>query len=684
MNFQRIEKDSAMNDNLSHTETGDKRFGQRLGFVVLLFFVFLVAIILMLLNIQVVNVRKYQEKALKQYVRIVTEKAQRGIIIDRHGRMLAETVETISFYADPKKVRKTPVVDKNGKMVVDRKSRELKTHDNTAEIAKMFSEVTGQPQRFYLKALRKRKGVAVLARKLPVAKALPLMQQKIHGVWFDKEQQRYYLNVAAQVIGVTDSKNKGISGLELQLDKSLRGQDGSRIYQRSANGTRYPAPDVLQQDPEKGNSVQLTIDADIQSIVEDELAKAVVEFQAGAASGIVMDVRSGEILAMASNPTYDLNRRATWTPERSRNRAVTDSYEPGSTFKIVMASAGTEVLHRKAEDMVFAHNGVLPFGRLRIRDHEAYGNITFQQAVMYSSNVIAAKTAMAVGPEKFYAYTKNFGFGSKSGVGLIGESPGFVRSLKKWDKTTLPWMGYGYQVMVTPLQMVQAYAALANDGELMRPFVVKKVMDREGKVIRENTPQTVRKVVTTETARYLAQRYFKAVVDSGTAKKAAIPGISVAGKTGTARRARNGSYANPVFIASFVGFFPVESPRYAMIILVEEPRGMYYGGTVAAPVFSSIATRMLACSEELQKNLAFRAPEQGVIDAIATVAVPDLHGLKGKDAKRLLEWLGLVMEYTGDSDGLVVYQNVTAGVPVDKESIIRVKLAMKTVKRTSL
>ncbi|NTV93027.1 MAG: PASTA domain-containing protein, partial [Chlorobiaceae bacterium] len=216
------------------------------------------------------------------------------------------------------------------------------------------------------------------------------------------------------------------------------------------------------------------------------------------------------------------------------------------------------------------------------------------------------------------------------------------------------------------------------------PFVVKKIIDSEGTVITENTPQKVRKVVTTETARYLGQKYFKAVVDSGTAKKAAIPGISVAGKTGTARRARNGSYANPVFIASFVGFFPVESPRYAMIILVEEPRGVYYGGAVAAPVFSSIATRMLACSEELQKNLAFRAPEQGVLDAIGTVAVPDLQGLKGHDALRLLKWLGLAMEYTGDIDGLVVYQNVKAGVPVEKERIIRVKLAMKTVKRTFL
>lgn len=665
-------------------KTPDAEFGKRLGLVVLCFLLFLVGIIAMLLNIQIVNVKKYQDKAEKQYIRLVTEHAQRGVILDRHGRMLAETVETISFYADPQIVRNSPLFDEKGKAVIDRKTGIQKTFDNSAEVARLFSGHLGKSRREYLKKLRRGKRLAVLGRKISAVQALPLMQKKIPGVWFDREQQRYYLNVAAQVIGVTDNRNSGISGIEMQFDRYLKGRDGSRVYQRSATGKRYPAPDALQLDPVKGNTVQLTLDADIQSIVEDELAEAVATSQANAATGIVIDVRTGEVLAMANVPTFDLNRRATWTPEKSRNRSITDSFEPGSTFKIVMAATATEVLGRKAEDRVYANNGVLPLFGLRIRDHEPYGEITFREALMHSSNVVAAKTAMETGRAQFHAYTKHFGFGSKTGIGLVGESPGRVRPLSKWDKTTLPWMGYGYQVMATPLQILQAYAAIANDGVLMRPFVLKSITDAAGRIVVENQPETVRKVVEPETARYLGKEYFKAVVDSGTARSAAIPGMSVAGKTGTARRATGGSYANAIYVSSFVGYFPVEAPRYALIVLVEEPQTAYYASTVAAPFFSKISSRILACSEELQKNLGFRSPEQAAIDSTTTVAVPDLKGLKGEDARRLLKWLGLEMESSGASDGVVSAQSVRPGMKIAMSAIVRVKLSSAVRQRSVL
>ncbi|MBN1279032.1 MAG: transpeptidase family protein [Chlorobium sp.] len=673
-----------MSDRDLSQKPPDSEFSKRLVLVVVFFVLFLVGIIVMLLNIQIINVRKYQGKAERQYIRLVTEKSQRGVILDRHGRMLAETVETISFYADPQIVRNTPLFNEKGKPVTDRRSGKQKTFDNSGEVARLFSEHLGKGRPYYLKKLRKEKRLAVLGRKVSAVKALPLMQKKIPGVWFDREQQRYYLNVAAQVIGVTDSRNSGISGLELQYDRYLRGRDGSRVFQRSATGKRYPAPDALQLDPIKGHTLRLTIDADIQSIVEDELAATVGRVQASAATGIVMDVRTGEILAMANNPSFDLNRRVTWTPEKSRNRSVTDSFEPGSTFKILMAATATEVLGRKAEDRVFAHNGVLPLFGLRIRDHESYGEITFREAIMHSSNVIAAKTAMETGREKFHSYTRNFGFGSKTGIGLLGESPGRVRPLKNWDKTTLPWMGYGYQVMVTPLQILQAYATIANDGVRMKPYLVKSIIDTEGRTILEHRPKAVMKVVSPETARYLGKEYFKAVVDSGTARNAAIPGMSVAGKTGTARRASGGSYANAVYVSSFVGYFPVESPRYALIVLVEEPRTVYYASTVAAPVFSSIASRMLSCSEELQKNLAFRSPEQAVIDSTTTVVVPDLKGMKADDARRLLKWIGLDMKSSGAADGIVGSQHIKPGSKTAQSGIVRVKLVSAVGKRTIL
>ena len=429
--------------------------------------------------------------------------------------------------------------------------------------------------------------------------------------------------------------------------------------------------------------VQLTIDADVQSIVEDELAKAVEKFRADASASIVMDVHTGEIIAMANSPTFDLNQRSTWSAEKSRNRAVTDSYEPGSTFKLVMASAATEVLHRKAEDRVNGQNGVMPIYNLFIKDHEPYGNISFREAIMYSSNIVAAKTAMAVGSEKFYAYTMNYGFGRKTGIGLVGESPGRVRPLERWDRTTLPWMGYGYQVMATPLQILQAYATIANDGELMRPFIIKKVINAEGKTVWESAPKVVRKTLLPQTARYLGKEYFKAVVDSGTAKSAAVPGVTVAGKTGTARRAAGGSYSKPVYVSSFVGYFPVEAPRYAIVVVVENPKTAYYAAMVAAPVFSSIASRMIACSPEMQKKLAFRSTEQAAIDSVSTVVVPQLTGLLGRDASRLLKWHGLEMDSSGDMDGCVGRQSIAPGQKVKKKTVIKVTLAPTTMKKTS-
>ncbi|MBV5303373.1 MAG: transpeptidase family protein [Chlorobium sp.] len=672
-----------MNDPQNIRPPDDKEFGRRLGIVVFGFSMFIAAIIGMLLNIQVVNVKKYKQKAIKQYERVVTEVAQRGVILDRNSRMLAESIESISFYADPVKVRNTPLFDDKERPVIDKNTGKQKSYDNSVAVAALFSSQLGVNRQECLKELRRTKGMAVLGRKISVAKALPLMQEKIHGVWFDKEQQRYYLNVAAQLIGSTDSKNEGSSGLELQLNKELKGRDGTRIFQRNATGARYPAPDVQQQDAVEGNSVQLTLDGDIQSIVEDELSLAVEKFQAEAASSIVMDVRTGEILAMANNPSFDLNRRETWTPELARNRAVTDSYEPGSTFKLIMAAAATDILKRKAEDLIFANNGVLPLYNLKIKDHEAYGTITFRQAIMYSSNVVAAKTAMAVGRENFNAYARNFGFGKRTGIGLIGESPGRVRSLANWDRTTLPWMGYGYQVMATPLQTLLSYATIANDGELMRPYIIKKIVTADGRIVRENAPEKIRRVVSIATARYLGKEYFKAVVDSGTAKNAALPGISVAGKTGTAQRAAGGSYANPVYVSSFVGYFPVEAPRYAIIVNVERPRTAYYAATVAVPVFAGIAKRMIACSEEMQKNLAVPSLEQAALDAVTTVVVPELKGLKGRDAQRLLKWLKLEMDYSGNFDGFVIAQNVTPGSMVQKERTIKVQLASRKMNKTS-
>jgi cell division protein FtsI (penicillin-binding protein 3) len=644
-----------MNEERTTPKTGgasDHEFGLRLAVMAGLMALLCLAIVTKLLGIQVLDVKKYRQKASRQYENIVTEKARRGRILDRRGRPLAESVESISFYADPR-------------LVMD-----------DAEVARLFSESFGKSKRSYLDLLNKKSRFVWLERNVPVSHAAQLMSVKIKGIGFMREQHRYYLNVAAQLIGLTDSDNKGISGLEKSFESQLRGRDGVRIFQRSATGESYPAPDAEQVLPLSGNDVTLTIDADVQGILEEEIAQAVSEFQARNAMGIVMDVRTGEIIAMANYPTFDMNHRGGASVDQMRNRAVADMFEPGSTFKIVMASAATEALHWTANQPVDGHGGTLMVAGRYIRDHEPYGAITFQKAITESSNIVAATTAMRVGAETFYRYARALGFGQKSGVGLMGESGGWLKDVAHWNNTTLPWMGYGYQVMATPLQVLQAYATLANDGVRMRPFVIKSVTDRDGKTIMESAPQKIVQALQPATARYMAREYFRAVVENGTGMAAAIEGIPVAGKTGTAQKLHNGSYQGwRFYVASFVGFFPSDNPRYAAIIVVDEPQTAYYAAAVAAPVFSRVCGRALACSLEMQKRLSMKAPEKEQLDRVSTVIVPDLKGLRESEAAKMLEWNGLVMVSAGGVNGYVTSQSVAPGTKVQKKTTVRVSLA---------
>jgi cell division protein FtsI (penicillin-binding protein 3) len=633
--------------------TSEREFGQRLGILMLLMALFFIAIVLKLLGIQVFDVKKYRAKASRQYEIVVTEKARRGRIFDRNGRQLAESIESISFYADPLHVQ------------------------DPDEVAQSFAATFGRSKRYYLDLLKREKRFVWLERNIPVSKAAGLMTEKFKGVGFRREQQRYYLNIASQIIGFTDRDDRGISGLEKQLDGELRGRDGIRIFQRSATGESYPAPDAEQIEPLSGNDVELTIDADVQGIVEDEIMQAVMNFKATAAAGIVMDVRSGEIIAMANYPSFDMNRRSSVTSEQMRNRAVTDMFEPGSTFKIVMASGATEVLNWKASQMVDGHHGSFPVYDRVITDHEQLGMITFKEAIMQSSNIIAATTAMKEGPETFYRYASALGFGKKTGVGLIGESSGILKDIPKWDRTTLPWMGYGYQVMATPLQVLQAYATIANDGLRMKPFIIKRFIDRDGRPRKATEPQKVIQAVKPETARYMAKEYFRAVVEKGTGVSAAVEGIEVAGKTGTAQKFTGSYHGKRSYLSTFVGFFPVDNPQYAVIIVVDEPQTAYYAAAVAAPVFSRVCGRSVACSREMQSRLNMKSAEKANLDRITTVVVPELKGLKIREASRLLDWNGLVMVHTGDADGVVISQSVAPGTKVQKETKVSVSLARK-------
>ncbi len=653
-------------------KTGGKDFSLRLGIVSLGYALFFAAIVLRLLNIQVIDVQKYKSKASRQYQRDVVEQAKRGVIMDRDGHLLAQSVQTISFYADPWLVANTEVKVGKKKVAVDK----------TSDVARLFSRRLGKSQDHYMRLLRngqrQKRRFVWLERSVPVEHARELMEASMTGVDFKKEQYRYYLNLAPQVVGLVNTDNKGISGLELKYDRELKGRDGMKIFQRSATGTRFLAADADQISAEEGVSLQLTLDADMQSIVESEIAHAAKQFDASAAVGIVMDVKTGAILAMANYPAFDMNNRKGFRGSDARNRAIADAFDPGSTFKIVMASAAREVLHIAAGDSVDAHNGTFQIYNRTIRDHEKFERCTFRDAMIHSSNIVAAKTAMQLGEKTFYDYVRRFGFGDETGIGLVGESKGIVRPLKDWNKTTLPWMGYGYSVTATPLQILQAYAAIANDGVMMKPYIIQRLVDADGQVMSEFEPEAVRTVVASETARYIRREYLAPIVAEGTGVAAAVDGVSVAGKTGTAQKLSNGNYNRGPrsYIASFVGFFPVEEPRIAAIVVVDEPRNAYYASTVAAPSFSKICTRMIACSEELKDELGMVSPEEALLAASTTIAVPLLTGLSAKDAEKLLKWNGLDISMNGDSDGIVVEQDIAAGSMVEPGSRIRVGLSV--------
>lgn len=641
-----------------------REFGWRLGTVVLMFALLLAFIVIRLLSVQVVDVQKYKIMASRQHEREMIEKAKRGKIVDRSGKLFAESIQKISFHADPYRVRNTPVRIKGKSDTVNRVS----------DVAALFARHFGKSKSYYSRKLQKKNRYVWMERSVPIAMAQELMEEKIPGVGYKKEQQRYYLNIASQVIGLTDRDNRGISGLEKKFHDELRGRDGIKIFQQSATGERFLAAGEEQIDALEGLSIQLTIEADIQSIVEDELRLAVEKHRAAAATGIVMDVETGEILAMANYPAFNMNNRSNYRPEKARNRAITDAFEPGSTVKIVMAAAATEVLHREAKDIMDAHNGVYVVHRRTIRDHEKFERMTFREAMVHSSNIVAAKTAMALGGKNYYDYIRRFGFGEKTGIDLIGEVKGLLKKPEEWDKTTLPWMGYGYAFTATPLQMLQAYAAVANGGMMMRPYIVKRMLDPEGNVVGETVPKKVRRVVNPQTARYLIDQYLEPAVAEGTGTLAAVPGVSVAGKTGTAQKLKNGSYHQGKYVASFVGMFPAGKPEIAAIVVIDEPEKGYYASLVAAPVFSRIGGRMIALSEPFKKKLALVSPVEQELDSLTSIAVPEVLGLQGRDARRLLEWSELTMEYNGNLKDVVTSQGPASGSMVNAGSVVKVTL----------
>lgn len=529
-------------------------------------------ILFRLVNLQVLQAAELTARADRQHQKSVLLEGARGTVTDRHGKVLAMNVEVPSIFGVPTSL------------------------DNPGNAARSLSAVLRLRREEIEKKLRQDKHFVWLARKVEPEQGRRLEQLSIDGIGMVMEGRRFYPKgpLLAHVLGFVGMDGIGLEGLERRYESQLHGEKRLTILQRDALGRTVFPKGLREQAPSAGHTLTLTIDEVIQYIAEKELEEAVDHARAKSGAIIVMEPQSGAILAMAVSPRFDPNAVASLTADRWRNRALTDTYEPGSTMKVVVAAAALEERVMMPGSMLFGENGRMTVANTTIHDHEKLGWMTFAQMIQKSSNIGAAKTGMLLGEQRLYRYLQAFGFGQRTDIDLPGEVGGLLKSPREWGRRSLASISMGQEVGVTPLQMLSAVAAIANDGVLMRPHVVSDVRDQKGQPVKEILPHVRRRVVSPATARTLTT-ILEGVVTSGTGTKAAIPGFRVAGKTGTAQKVdpRTGAYSSALSIGSFVGFVPADSPRLAMIVVIDEPQGEAWGGVVAAPVFRRVGEQAL-------------------------------------------------------------------------------------------
>jgi len=397
------------------------------------------------------------------------------------------------------------------------------------------------------------------------------------------------------------------------MDEYLRGQDGFRYIEHNRAGQEIVLYRGQERPPRDGYQVHLTVDLNLQNIVENEIDAAMREYTPQKATIILMRPRTGEILALANRPSFDVNQRAQTKPEQMKNRAIIDMMEPGSTFKIVTVAAALNEHKVGLDSVIFCEKGLWKFGGTALHDHASYQDLSVKDILVKSSNIGAAKLAVSLGDQKFYEYIRRFGFGERTGIELPGEIPGLVRPPRSWSKISITHIPMGHEIGVTPLQMTMAMAAIANGGRLMMPRIVKSVTTADGKTVSSLSPVLQRQVISPATARQIGEALRGVVSDRGTAAAAAVPGFTIAGKTGTAQKVDpHGGYEKGHYVVSFAGYLPADHPEFVGLVMLDDAHTsrpeLNYGGLVAGPIFSRIAEKAaryldLEPHEEIRKAL---------------------------------------------------------------------------------
>jgi cell division protein FtsI (penicillin-binding protein 3) len=662
----------------------------RIALVAMVYLAGLLLIIVRGFYLQVLDRDYLVERAERQHKVKIQIAPKRGAIYDRQMQEIAVSVEVDSIYARPSELESLP------------------------RAAKKLAPVLGLDERRLLKKLQGESPFIWVKRRTTPSEATAVRALNLAGIGFIKEGRRYYphRSLAAKVLGFVGMDGEGLEGIELHYDKVLRGEKVSVRATRDGRRQAIMLEGTGTGEAKEGRGIVLTIDHAIQYITETELAAAVQKARAKRGIAIVMEPRTGHVLALAEFPSFNPNLYAEAPAENRRCWSLSTAFEPGSIFKVFVVAAALEAGVVGLRDRVFCEHGAYRFGGHTIHDVHAYGWLNVAEVVKHSSNIGALKIAERLGSERLYRYIRSFGFGEPSGADFPGDPPGLLPALRLWKQITRGTIAFGQGIAVTPIQMTSAVAAIANGGLLMRPRLVASEVDPKGQVVERYEPHTVRRVISTETAGRVTAFMEGVTEPGGTGEAARVAGYAVAGKTGTAQKAKVGARGySSKRIGSFIGFVPAGDPRLAISVIIDEPRGIPYGGRVAAPAFRKIAEKSLTYlgipplptapglrppvyeakgRYEVRRGGPGRGKAEGRVrtpslasrqgesrPAVKTVALeprmPDFEGLSMRGALHLAESHNLEIRVEGS--GFAVSQSPKPGARLKAETAVKVRFA---------
>jgi len=642
---------------------------KRLVFVFAVVLIVVFALIIRTGYIQIARGEELKKGALEQWTKGIEIKPKRGIIFDRNGKKLAISVSSYTVWASPADI------------------------DDPIDTAKKVAEVLDMDESLVYEKITKRQNVEKIKQWITKEEAKKLRNLRLSGIEIVEDNKRFYPyeDFASHILGFTDIDGYGLYGIEKTYDRYLSGTPGRWVKTEDARGRQMPYDGERVYDAEDGLNVVLTIDEVIQHFAEKAAMESLITTKAKNVSIIVMDPKTGDILAMTTLPQYNPNNprepldekeKEKWKelPEEElqkkwydmwRNFAINDAYEPGSTFKTIVAAAALEENVANMDSHFYCNGFIrdIPGGVLKCsRWYNPHGAQTLKEGMENSCNVVFVNLGRSLGKEKLYKYIKAFGFGEKTGIELTGEQGGIIPpNTDVIKEINLATMSYGHGIAVTPIQLINAVSAIANGGNLMKPRLVSKLIDNEGNVVIENKPEVIRQVISKTTSDMMLEM-MESVVTKGTGTNAYVPGYRVAGKTGTAQKIIDGKYAPGKYIGSFVAVAPATDPKIAVLVIVDEPEGMYYGGSVAAPVAGKVIEETLSY---LEVEPEFTEEEKEQFEY--TEVVPDVRNMTIGEAGEILSQLGF--RYTTESyniteNSVVIDQFPLPGTEVTKGSII--------------